>query len=726
MDGPKHIGAEFLAQVFGPTTTAGAVFVCSLLNDGAGGERFVTTRDQGEITAFARAWDQPERGLYYCVSTIQPNARRRAKDTLAEIAAFLHADLDFKDIDASPDEIRRALRDLMCPPSIVIASGHGLHALWLLKEALEATPENIAEVERLLKLLTEYLSADPKAAQCANLLRLPGTHNTKRGEWVEVTVEVNGPERRYDLDELRDWLELVPAPRLRRASGEGKANGGDRDNAFIIAGRGSKPPIDVEERLATMRYQGPGETSIHNTQLAVSASLLTRSVPVDEVVATLLAATRVAAGDGGLTWNWDREERDLRKMCVTWLAKHPEIAPTEPAEPAVPLALPLLRPFAPRPAADIPPRCWLHARHYIRRHVIMTVAPGGYGKSALAIANAIEMCLGRGLLGPEPSEGGIRVAYWNAEDPDEEVERRVAAFCQHHGVDPATLAGRLFVGSRLPTGRRFVRVDRGGNAVIDREMFAALTALVVDNKLDCVIVDPFAAFHGVPENDNGLMEQVVSEFARIAEQTDCCVELTHHTRKRQGGAAGELTDEDSRGASATAYAVRSVRVLNRMSREEAALPGVEPEERARYLRLDRYKRNMAPPEKATWVHLASVALPNGDNVQAVEPWSYPDASSGAPPEIAAWAREEVARRAYRTSARASDWFGYALAAKLGLSIGSHSATRSARESAHRERVYAVIMSLETAGALGRETRRDPAQRRDFEYFRSGAEPEGGA
>ena len=59
----------------------------------------------------------------------------------------------------------------------------------------------------------------------------------------------------------------------------------------------------------------------------------------------------------------------------------------------------------------------------------MTVAPGGYGKTSLIIVNVIEMCLGTGLIGPAPSGGQLSVAYWNAEDPPEEVERRIAAVC---------------------------------------------------------------------------------------------------------------------------------------------------------------------------------------------------------------------------------------------------------------------------------------------------------
>jgi hypothetical protein len=376
-----------------------------------------------------------------------------------------------------------------------------------------------------------------------------------------------------------------------------------------------------------------------------------------------------------------------------------------------PLPPPPLRPFAPRATADIPPRRWLHAAHYIRGNVTMTVAPGGFGKSSLVIANAIEMVLGRGYLGPDPTEGAVRVAYWNIEDPAEEIERRIAAFCQQHTIDSAALAGRLFVGGRMRPGARFVKLDRRtGGAVVKREMFEALAIYIRDNEIDCVILDPFVAFHGVPENDNGLMELVVSEFKRLAEETGCCVELVHHTRKRQGGAGGELTDEDSRGASAVGYAARSIRVINRMTEDEAGACQVPPEERSAYLRVDRNKRNMAPPEKATWFHLASVALANGDDVQAVERWSYTAGDGRVDPALAIWAKEEVGRQPYKTAPQADGWFGHTLAARLGFAVD---------EAGVRRRIKVIISRLEIMGALARETRPDPVGRRVATYFHPG-------
>src|SRR5262249_19005953 len=158
-DESPHPGSAFLASLFGPSTV-NPVFVCSLLNAEAKGsepvnERFVATRNLADISGFARKWHGPGRGLYFCGSTLAPSSQRRCKAAVSELN-FLFVDIDFKDAEQTPEEIRKIISNLMCPPAVVNSSGHGLHLLWPLKEALTATPENILEVERLLGLLATH------------------------------------------------------------------------------------------------------------------------------------------------------------------------------------------------------------------------------------------------------------------------------------------------------------------------------------------------------------------------------------------------------------------------------------------------------------------------------------------------------------------------------------------------------------------------------------------
>lgn len=310
--------AEFIAHLFGPGTEA-PVYICSLANDrdepGEPGERHVTTRDRNDIARFVAKWDRPKRGLFFCVSTI--DGPRRSKDAAVE-SVGLHADIDYKGIIDSPADVERRLSQLRLPPSVTVRSGNGLHAYWLFKEPIKTQDER-ERIEAALRLLSDLVGGDPAVCEVARLMRLPGTHNTKQGAWSEVTI-ASDTSLRYELDDLEEWLAETSPVILRKE----RPSQFPADNPFLLAASrlGYKPPIDVEKRLQGMAYMAGGDASIHSTQLAVSASLLNSGTDVDEVVETLVAATKAAAGEYGARWNWDRERRAIRKMCESWVAKH--------------------------------------------------------------------------------------------------------------------------------------------------------------------------------------------------------------------------------------------------------------------------------------------------------------------------------------------------------------------------------------------------------------------
>lgn len=313
------------------------VHVCSLGNDrdGPHAAKFVSTRDASEVLRFMSKWDQPGRGLFFCVGTLKPGTKR-AKDSIAEIA-FLHADIDFKDILDSQADVERKLAQLRLPPSITVQSGNGLHAYWLLTEALTGT--DMERIEAALRLLADTVGGDMSVCEIARLMRLPGTHNTKQGQFQPVTIQTIEPSRRYELDDIEEWLAETSPVILRKV----RPTAISTDNPFLQAAAllGFKPSIDVEKRLAAMSYMAGGDAAIHATQLAVSASLLNAGHEIEEVVATLLESTKAAAGDYGARWNWRREENAIRKMCTTWVSKHPRPPAAKPAQ------------STPRPSAEV-------------------------------------------------------------------------------------------------------------------------------------------------------------------------------------------------------------------------------------------------------------------------------------------------------------------------------------------------------------------------------------
>jgi hypothetical protein len=329
---------DFLKTLFEHTTEQ--VYICSFSNERddpkQAGERHVTTRTPAQITSFVEKWDKPGRGLFFGVGTVKAGAKRN-KENIVE-TAFLHADIDFKNVDLLGDDPRgdvlRHVARLKYIPSAIVFSGNGIHAYWLLKESL-ATQENIERIEMALRQLADVVAGDLAVCEVARVMRLPRTHNTKNGAWKEVEVTSFHPERRYEFDDIEEWLSEQSPVMLRRSRERAKTagermtareptTGGESDFFADFAKRhGIKPPINVEQRLRAMMYMAGGENSIHITQLSVTASLLNAGVPVGEVVERVLAATRAAAGEYGARWNWRREERKVRGMCETWLKKHP-------------------------------------------------------------------------------------------------------------------------------------------------------------------------------------------------------------------------------------------------------------------------------------------------------------------------------------------------------------------------------------------------------------------
>jgi hypothetical protein len=98
-------------------------------------------------------------------------------------------------------------------------------------------------------------------------------------------------------------------------------------------------------------------------------------------------------------------------------------------------------PFEAFDFAKIPPRQWLYGRHYVRKYVTATVAPGGGAKTAEKIIEAVSMAVGRDFLDDSKPIERLHVWYWNGEDPLDEIGRRIAAVCVHYEIDPKELEG---------------------------------------------------------------------------------------------------------------------------------------------------------------------------------------------------------------------------------------------------------------------------------------------
>jgi hypothetical protein len=195
-----------------------------------------------------------------------------------------------------------------------------------------------------------------------------------------------------------------------------------------------------------------------------------------------------------------------------------------------------------------------------------------------------------------------------------------------------------------------------------------MTDFISANAIDVFMIDPLVSFHGVIENDNSHMDVVVKEgFGAIANQTNSAGELFHHPGKPRPGQA-ETTVEDSRGASAVIWAVRSARVFNFTTPEEAVKLGLSEDERRLHIRITNGKANAGPLGKAKWMRLVVENLANGDAVAAASPFSPPDPFKNVTTADMELARKLAATGEYRADMRSPKWIGYALATHFDLKI----------------------------------------------------------
>lgn len=357
--------------------------------------------------------------------------------------------------------------------------------------------------------------------------------------------------------------------------------------------------------------------------------------------------------------------------------------------------------FAWRDPATIPTRQWLYGRHLIRKFVSATIAAPGVGKSTLGLAEDVAMTTGRPLLG-DTAAGPLRVWSWNGEDPRDELERRIAAICLHYDVRPEEIGDRLFLDSGRETEIILARAERA-SFVVAVPTVEAVAKAIKDNWIDVLRVDPFVSCHRVTENDNNAIDAVVKTWAKIADETGCAIDLVHHSRKTGGG---DVSVEDARGASALLGAVRSARVLNVMTEDEAARAGVEG--RRSFFRVDNGKSNLAPlPEKCAWFKILSQGLGNGeggpeDLVGVATAWRWPDALADVSVHDLRAVQDVIAGGRWRANSQSSDWAGKAVAQVLKLDV---------ENKAHKAKICSLLKIWIASGALveveGKDEKRKP-------------------
>jgi hypothetical protein len=172
------------------------------------------------------------------------------------------ADLDAKGEHTVGSRLRQ-LQDLACRPSILVLTGGGCHAYWLLTKPADGL-ERLEWAEGLMRRLGRGLGGDP-VWERARILRAPGTFNHKYDAPRPVELERLEPRLRYDLNQLEEMAKAFPeegTPEGVPASVPTVRRGSARRDALAAPIREGERNVTLASVAGSLRDRGLDEGTI--------------------------------------------------------------------------------------------------------------------------------------------------------------------------------------------------------------------------------------------------------------------------------------------------------------------------------------------------------------------------------------------------------------------------------------------------------------------------------
>jgi len=227
------------------------------------------------------------------------------------------------------------------------------------------------------------------------------------------------------------------------------------------------------------------------------------------------------------------------------------------------------------------------------------VAPGASGKSFFSLQACMSVACavaGGDLLNLNPTPG--QVIYFNAEDPDVIVNRRLHAIgCSLTHEAKKSIAQNLHILTVM--GKRLNIVDdKYLKSIIDYATGARL-----------IVFDTLSRIHQLDENNNSQAAIVMGCLEHIAAETGASVLFLHHVSK--ASALGGMADlqQAARGASVLVDNSRWCGYVSKMSKDEAKCFSdrefdkrpITDDFRSHYIRFGVSKQNYGVPFIEKWL-----------------------------------------------------------------------------------------------------------------------------
>lgn len=210
--GKRANSSEFLQILFDKyiaTQSRGLVEIRPIKGRDRPGRSFFFEMDEiGQLSQQIQKLNRQGYNIYFSVNPRPRNKNKKQKFIKDIICLWL--DVDAKNFDGGKEEALGRIKDFPIRPNIIVDSGNGYHAYWILDEPLiNRTEQQSLEIQQILNGLINTIGADRRRKNFDSLMRLPGTLNVKKPENpLECNVVEIYAARFYSLSDFVQFRDL--------------------------------------------------------------------------------------------------------------------------------------------------------------------------------------------------------------------------------------------------------------------------------------------------------------------------------------------------------------------------------------------------------------------------------------------------------------------------------------------------------------------------------------
>jgi len=295
--------------------------------------------------------------------------------------------------------------------------------------------------------------------------------------------------------------------------------------------------MDISPTAKDFLLSGPGDTDDRSALLHATGVQLYSAGYSDAMVFSILAnndhafeialAHRQQDGDRAMTYLWVEHCQKAKPKAITKgsiladfddLTSDPEVA-EQLKKSEDRFKLETTEEFIVRRKAS-----WIIKNVIPNANLGVIYGASGSGKSFFAFEMAAAIARGIEWRGHKTTKSKV---CWVAAEGQEDMRKRVAGYCLHHGVDPKELTNLYFVAN-------------APNMMELNDARALVKQIRVQGEFDLVVMDTLAqVMPGGNENSGEDMGKVLGHCKEITRLTGAMVELIHHSGKDESrGARG--------------------------------------------------------------------------------------------------------------------------------------------------------------------------------------------